>query len=142
MANGYRSVCIRARPAPPSDTNIPREGSGETFAKRYNGRIRAQLLLDSKREGLEALCRKYAVRRLRLFGSGLRYEWDPAISDLDFLVEFGPPIGMNAFQRVTGLLLDLEALLGCRVDIVDWNAAQNPFFRAHAEKSANVLFAA
>ncbi len=99
-------------------------------------------LLAANREGLEALCRKYAVKRLRLFGSALREDWNPETSDLDFLAEFGPPVGMNAFDRFMGFVLDLEALFGRQVDVVDWNAAKNPFFRRHAERSAKDLYAA
>ncbi|BBO24515.1 MAG: nucleotidyltransferase domain-containing protein [Fimbriimonadaceae bacterium] len=104
--------------------------------------MRAEQLLRSNRESIEALCRKYAVKRLRLFGSALRDDWDPATSDLDFLAEFGPPVGMNAFDRYMGLVLDLEALLGRKADVVDWNAASNPFFRRHAERSAKEFYAA
>jgi len=39
-------------------------------------------------------------------------------------------------------VLDLEAFLGRKVDVVDWNAAINPFFRRHAERSARELYAA
>jgi hypothetical protein len=98
--------------------------------------------LRSKHNGIEELCRKYAVKRLRLFGSALREDWDPESSDFDFLAEFGPPVGMNAFDQFMGLLVDLEALLGRKVDVVDWNAARNPFFKRHVERSAKDLYAA
>ena len=104
--------------------------------------MRALEHLNSKRNGIEELCRKYAVKRLRLFGSALREDWDPESSDFDFLAEFGPPVGMNAFDQFMGFLLDLEALLGRKVDVVDWNAARNPFFKRHAERSAKDLYAA
>lgn len=48
---------------------------------------------------------------------------------------------MNAFDRYMGLVLDLEALLGRKADVVDWNAASNPFFRRHAERSAKEFYA-
>jgi len=98
--------------------------------------------LNSKRNGIEELCRKYAVKRLRLFGSALREDWDPESSDFDFLAEFESPVGMNAFDQFMGFLLDLEALLGRNVDVIDWNAARNPFFKRHAERSAKELYAA
>lgn len=77
--------------------------------------------LRSKCNEIEELCRKYAVKRLRLFG---------------------PPVGINAFDQFMGLLLDLEALLGRKVDVVDWNAARNPFFKRHAERSVKDVYAA
>ncbi len=36
-----------------------------------------------------ALCQRYAVMRLRVFGSALSSEWNEATSDFDFLVEYG-----------------------------------------------------
>ena len=104
--------------------------------------MRAEQLLDSNKAAIETLCRKYAVRRLRLFGSALRDDWDPESSDLDFLAEFGPLADTNAFDRYMGFILDMEALLGRKVDVVDWNAAKNPFFKRHAERSAKELYAA
>lgn len=104
--------------------------------------MRAGQVLAEKKSELEALCRKYGVKRLRLFGSALRDDWNPASSDFDFLAEFGPLNGMNAFDRYMGFVLDLESLLGRKVDVVDWNAATNPFFRRNAERSAEELYAA
>ena len=40
------------------------------------------------REGLRDLCRRFVVRRLEVFGSSARGDFDPAKSDIDFLVEF------------------------------------------------------
>jgi len=49
------------------------------------------------REQLAAICREYRVRRLALFGSALRDDFDPERSDLDFIVEFEPlPSGTYA----------------------------------------------
>ncbi len=42
----------------------------------------------SHRDELRALCRRFHVRRLDGFGSAARGDFDPAQSDLDFLVEF------------------------------------------------------
>ena len=40
------------------------------------------------REELRDLCRRFHVRRLEVFGSAARGDFDPARSDIDFLVEF------------------------------------------------------
>ena len=44
--------------------------------------------VDQHREEISALCRRYGVRRLELFGSAATEVFDPPRSDLDFLVEF------------------------------------------------------
>lgn len=41
-------------------------------------------------EAIAKLCRAHGVSRLVIFGSAVRGDWDPATSDLDFLVEFHP----------------------------------------------------
>jgi predicted nucleotidyltransferase len=63
---------------------------------------------------IAALCRRYHVRRLSLFGSVLRDDFGPQ-SDVDVLVEFeqGRTPGLRFFR----LEEELSALLGRRVDL-------------------------
>ncbi|WP_428985560.1 nucleotidyltransferase family protein [Sphaerotilus microaerophilus] len=46
------------------------------------------------RDDIAAFCRRHHARRLELFGSATRSDFDPACSDLDFLVSFDelPPV--------------------------------------------------
>jgi predicted nucleotidyltransferase len=99
-------------------------------------------VIEAHREALVALCRRFAVKRLRLFGSAVKGEFDFASSDLDFLVEFHPPVDMNAFHQFIDLKLDLEDLFGRHVDLVTWKAVKDPLFRERAEASAIELYAA
>lgn len=102
----------------------------------------AKTLLEMHRGEIEALCRRYHVSRLRLFGSATTGSWDPASSDLDFLVEYKPESRELApLERLVGLQLALESLLGRQVDVVDWDAARNPFFRESAA-AAEQIYAA
>lgn len=99
-------------------------------------------VLEGREQALGDLCRRYHVRRLSLFGSALRADFDPVRSDLDFLVEFDePPDGGYATQYF-GLLRDLEALFGRGVDLVEAAAIRNPWFRRGIDSSTRVLFAA
>src|SRR5262245_18920419 len=65
------------------------------------------------RDELEALCRRFHVRRLDLFGSAARDDFDPSRSDLDFLVEFdyghADALSLRTFF---GLRESLESLFG------------------------------
>lgn len=99
-------------------------------------------LVGEKREVVAALCRRYAVRRLRLFGSAVRRDFDSDSSDLDFLVEFDSPVGMNAFHQFIDLKLELEDLFGRRVDLVTLRAVKDADFRRSAEEGAVELYAA
>jgi hypothetical protein len=75
----------------------------------------AELPIQIDRQRLDAFCRARGVRRLSLFGSVLRPDFDPARSDVDVLIEYLP-------GRVPGFdfvahELELSRLLGRKVDL-------------------------
>jgi hypothetical protein len=83
-------------------------------------------LIEAKKAELAALCRRHHVRRLDVFGSAARGgDFDPARSDIDFLVEFdrSNPEAMT-LDSFLGLKDSLEALLGRSVDLVDRQAVE------------------
>ena len=86
-----------------------------------------------------ALCQRYHVRELAIFGSALRDDFG-AESDYDLLVEFEPgaPIGLMALARMQR---ELAALLGRPVDLVPKNGLK-PFLRDEVLDQAEVLYAA
>lgn len=92
-------------------------------------------------DALAAICRRFRVRRLELFGSaatGVGFE--PARSDLDFLVGFEPmPPGAYA-DAYFGLLAALEDLSGRSVDLVTEAALENPYLRRRVEAERRPLF--
>ncbi|MBA4418277.1 MAG: nucleotidyltransferase [Syntrophus sp. (in: bacteria)] len=71
-------------------------------------------LLKEKRVAILATAKRHGARHVRIFGSVARGDFDEK-SDLDFLVEMEP--GRSLLDRAA-LLLDLEKLLGCKVDVV------------------------
>ena len=71
-------------------------------------------LLHEKRAEIEQIAAHHGVIRLRIFGSAARGE-ATAESDVDFLVQTG---SVTSAWFPAGLILDLEALLGRRVEIV------------------------
>ncbi|HVB34556.1 MAG TPA: nucleotidyltransferase domain-containing protein [Patescibacteria group bacterium] len=98
-------------------------------------------LITQHKAELEALCRRYRVRRLELFGSAATGQDRPGRSDLDFLVEFEPlPAGAYA-DAYFGLLEALEALFGLAVDLVVASAITNPYFRQSVERTKSLLYA-
>lgn len=71
-----------------------------------------------KRDALFDLCRRHDVARLDVFGSAARgFDFDPANSDVDFLVEFVAP--RDDLARYLDLKDALEALFERPVDLVD-----------------------
>ena len=99
-------------------------------------------LVDSQRAELASLCRRLHVRRLELFGSAARDDFDPTSSDLDFLVEFDSSGGGRALDNYFDLKEALEHLFGRRVDLVMPDAVRNPYVRADIENSRKLLYAA
>lgn len=71
-------------------------------------------LLNEKRTEILATARRHGARNVRIFGSVARGE-DDEKSDLDFLVEMEP--GRSLLDHAA-LLLDLQELLGCKVDVL------------------------
>jgi hypothetical protein len=71
-------------------------------------------LLQEKREEILRIAARHGAHNVRVFGSAVRGEASPD-SDVDFLVEVGP--GRSAWFPA-GLVLDLEELLGRKVDVV------------------------
>lgn len=97
--------------------------------------------LQAHRADLDALCRRYHVRRLDLFGSAARGQAG-AGSDYDFLVEFAPlPPGGYA-DAYFGLLEALQNLLGSPVELVVERAIRNPYFRQAVQAHLESLYAA
>ena len=99
-------------------------------------------LLERHLEEVRQLCERFEVRRLELFGSAARGEFDPTRSDLDFLVVFRAPGLVSPADRYFGLLIALEDLFARKVDLVDVTVARNPFFMAESLKHRKMLYAA
>jgi uncharacterized protein len=95
------------------------------------------------REELRALCRRFHVRRLDLFGSAARGDFDPEHSDVDFLVEFDRehPEALS-FNTYFDFKEALEALLGRAVDLVEPGAVRNPYLKASIDASREPVFEA
>ena len=89
------------------------------------------------------MCRRFHVRRLDLFGSAAGDDFDPARSDLDFLVEFDSRSALAlSFNTYFGFKESLEALFGRSVDLVEPSAIRNPYFKENVERSREPIFEA
>ena len=75
-------------------------------------------VLKTKRDEILRIARRHGVTRVHVFGSVARGE-ATADSDVDLLIEVEGP---TPPWFPGGLVADLEALLGCRVDVVEQEA--------------------
>ena len=99
--------------------------------------------LDAHREEISALCHRYGVRRLEVFGSAadpLRF--DATRSDIDLLVEFDQRPERSYTDQYFGLLEDLSALLCRPVDLVVERVVRNPYFLESLRASRQLLYQA
>ena len=81
-------------------------------------------LRKTRRDEILRIAAKHGARNVRVFGSAARGEAGPA-SDLDFLVEMEE--GRSLLDLV-GFWQDLEALLGCKVDVLT-DGGISPYLR-------------
>lgn len=95
--------------------------------------------IDIPKEELTEFCRKHHIRRLALFGSVLREDFQRD-SDVDVLVEFdrGCPVGLIRLARIER---ELSELLGRTVDL-NTEGFLSPYFRDEVLKEAEVQYVA
>ena len=89
-------------------TGIADRGQPESPAATLEQRLR------EKRDEILGIAARHGAFNVRIFGSVARGEADEH-SDVDFLVELQPG---RSLLDLGGLQYDLEATLGCRVDVV------------------------
>jgi predicted nucleotidyltransferase len=99
-------------------------------------------VLEGHRPELVELCRKYRVRRLDVFGSAARGDFNEHLSDVDLLVEFDDMPHADRADAYLGFLMAVEALLRRRVDLVELGAVRNPYLRRGIEESRELVYAA
>lgn len=110
-------------------------------AATYVPKLRKNNPHDHPREIL-AICQRRGVKRLGLFGSAARSDFDAVRSDLDFTVEFlDMPLGLRPASYF-GLIEDLELLFARNVDLVERNAITNPYLRTAIERDEITLYEA
>lgn len=107
--------------------------------KAANQPLLASLKIDQVQ--LHAICRKYHVRQLWLFGSavtgGFRED-----SDIDLLYELDRDnIKDEEFlANFFGLYDSLKSLLHREVDLIKYQAIQNPYFLAELDATKVLLY--
>lgn len=101
-----------------------------------------QPFLTARREEIAELCRKHHVRRLAVFGSAARDDFDPERSDVDVLVEFDEIPVDRYFDNKTSLLDGLRCAFDREVDLLTWKSVKNPVLRRELESSHQELYAA
>ena len=86
-------------------------------------------VIAEKLDEVRALCEKHGVKSLAVFGSVAKGTFEPATSDIDFVVEFLPDAPVGGFEGAYFQLLgNLHELFGRDVDLVERPVIRNPYF--------------
>ncbi len=101
-------------------------------------------VLSERRSDIAALCIRFGVRRLEVFGSAAaEEEFDPQRSDMDFIVEFQPDHDLGPWLADYFALREaLSSLLGYPVDLVMSSAMKNRHFIREANRTRTLVYAA
>lgn len=97
-------------------------------------------LVARQTEAIAALCRRFGVRRLDLFGSAATGRFDEASSDLDFVAEFADPSVPGYADRYLGFTEALEELFGRPVDVLTERQIRSPWFREAVEATRQPVY--
>lgn len=92
-----------------------------------------------KQDAITALCQRYRVGRLDLFGSASNGRFDPQTSDLDFIASFEDRSAGYA-DRYYEFAEALETLFSRHVDLVTERSIRNPRFRQCLAESRRTIY--
>jgi uncharacterized protein len=95
-------------------------------------------LIERHKADLATLCRRYGVRRLDVFGSAAKGDFQDT-SDLDFIATF-VDTGPGYADRYLGFAEALEALFERKVDLLTERSIQNPYFRKSVEATRQNIY--
>ena len=102
----------------------------------------AEDILQNRLVPLRALCERFRVRKLELFGSATTERFDPDTSDFDFLYEFDDPSSADLADRYFGLWEELQRLFGRKIDLIDPATIENPYLLRKVNSQRRTVYAA
>jgi len=99
-------------------------------------------LIERRRGEIAQLCERFGVREFALFGSILRSDFDPTMSDVDAAVKFGPPADGSLARQYFDFKSALEHLLSRPVDLVELEAMPDTRLKRVIEQTKVPIYAA
>ncbi|MGH9625586.1 MAG: nucleotidyltransferase family protein [Bryobacteraceae bacterium] len=101
------------------------------------GAMRRDFPIRLDRNALAEFCRARGIRKLSLFGSVIRDDFDPRRSDIDVLAEFAP--GVHPGLKFFGYGDELGSILGRKVDF-NTPAWLSKYFRDQVLREAVTVY--
>ena len=96
-------------------------------------------LIEMNIDKIIALCKKYKVAKLWVFGSILTPRFNDE-SDVDFSVIFHYEQIPDLFLTFFDFIDELQTLLGRKVDLIDETAVKNPYFRTELDRTKFLIY--
>ncbi|MDE6206735.1 MAG: nucleotidyltransferase domain-containing protein [Muribaculaceae bacterium] len=100
-------------------------------------------LIELNIDKIVALCKKYKVAKLWVFGSILTPRFNDD-SDVDFSVDFDADTinreGLDWADIFFDFIDELQQLLGRKVDLVDESSVKNPYFRNELDRTKRLIY--
>ena len=101
-----------------------------------------QSIITENREKIAELCRTHHVRRLSVFGSAVRDDFDPERSDVDFMIEFDPLPYPRSVENYRHLKDAFITLFERQVDLIYEGKIRNPYLLDSIHQDQKTLYAA
>ena len=103
--------------------------------------VRAKPILPGDVEPeIDALCQRFGIRSLVLFGSANTSDFDPECSDIDLIAEYEDARGIDRVRAYSDFKDALETLFGRRVDLLTKAPIRNPYLRRSIENNHRQIF--
>ena len=96
-------------------------------------------LIEMNIDKIAALCRKYKVAKLWVFGSILTPRFNDQ-SDVDFSVIFHYEQIHDLFITFFDFIDELQILLGRKIDLIDETAIKNDYFRKELNSTKRLIY--
>ncbi len=97
----------------------------------------AKLPIQIDGDKIAEFCREHGIRRLSLFGSVVREDFDPTRSDVDVLAEFAPDALKGVGFRYFSFGEELAAIIGRKVDFC---SRLNRYIEARVRREAIPIY--
>jgi len=134
-------ICRFANRAP---VRVKTVGHGKSPMPRESAAAAGQgapELIAQHRSEIAALCHRYDVQRLAVFGSILREDFDAQSSDIDMVVEFRNDVSASPAHQYFDFKAALERLLGRPVDLVELDAMPDSRLKRIIERTQVPVYA-
>jgi predicted nucleotidyltransferase len=98
-------------------------------------------IIEAKKDAITSLCREFKVRRLDVFGSALGRDFNPALSDVDLVVDFLPISEHDLLDCYFGLKQGLESLFSRPVDLIELDTLRSERLRKIVDEERVQVYA-